>query len=216
MGIFEHLMETGCAGLLADYINSASRLVLVLLYDDRTIADCNRGFMRIAGIADKPRNLPIDMFLEDNSDKTIPMPESGTATRVRLSLVSQDMNLSLLEFSVFKAGPGAWLLVGENMTLNNNEIVTNIATLYEKLNNQMRELHKKNIELEKARREIKILSGLLPICSYCKNIRDDTGYWNKLEQFIQTHSDADFTHSICPECFEKHFSHLMDKKDKNE
>ncbi len=49
-------------------------------------------------------------------------------------------------------------------------------------------------------REIKTLRGIVPICSHCKKIRDDKGYWNHLEAYIQKHSDASFSHGICPEC----------------
>lgn len=55
-------------------------------------------------------------------------------------------------------------------------------------------------ELEKAMSEIKTLKGLLPICSTCKKIRDDKGYWNHLEAHIQKHSYATFSHGICPNC----------------
>lgn len=55
-------------------------------------------------------------------------------------------------------------------------------------------------ELQQKLNEIKILTGLLPICSKCKKIRDDKGYWNLLESYIQSHSGATFTHGICPEC----------------
>lgn len=58
-------------------------------------------------------------------------------------------------------------------------------------------------ELQEAHEDVNILSGLLPICAKCKKIRDDKGYWNKLEVYIQTHSDAEFTHGICPECSDK-------------
>jgi hypothetical protein len=50
---------------------------------------------------------------------------------------------------------------------------------------------------------IKTLSGLLPICASCKKIRDDKGYWNQIETYIKNHSDATFTHGICPDCMEK-------------
>jgi hypothetical protein len=46
----------------------------------------------------------------------------------------------------------------------------------------------------------------LPICSYCKDIRDDEGYWHQIEDYIRTHSEAEFSHSICPECAEKYYS----------
>ena len=58
-------------------------------------------------------------------------------------------------------------------------------------------------ERERALREIKTLSGLLPICMSCKKIRDDKGYWNQIEGYIRSHSQADFTHSLCPECVQK-------------
>lgn len=48
--------------------------------------------------------------------------------------------------------------------------------------------------------EVKSLSGLLPICSSCKQIRDDKGYWHQIESYIKNHSDAEFTHGICPKC----------------
>jgi PleD family two-component response regulator len=54
--------------------------------------------------------------------------------------------------------------------------------------------------LEESLAQVKTLTGLLPICARCKKIRDDNGYWNQIETFIEAHSDADFTHGICPEC----------------
>ena len=55
-------------------------------------------------------------------------------------------------------------------------------------------------ELQEALENIKMLSGLIPICAHCKKIRDDKGYWNNLEGYIQTHSEAKFSHGMCPEC----------------
>jgi PAS domain S-box-containing protein len=71
-------------------------------------------------------------------------------------------------------------------------------------------------ELQNALSEIKTLSGLLPICSYCKKIRDDKGYWNQIESYIQEHSTAEFSHSICQECAKKYYADLdlyNDEKD---
>ncbi|OPY92908.1 MAG: putative diguanylate cyclase YegE [Syntrophaceae bacterium PtaU1.Bin231] len=55
-------------------------------------------------------------------------------------------------------------------------------------------------ELQKALSEVKTLSGLIPICASCKKIRDDRGYWNQIESYIREHSDAEFSHGICPDC----------------
>jgi len=60
-------------------------------------------------------------------------------------------------------------------------------------------------QLEKALEEIKTLKGLIPICSYCKKIRNDEGFWDQVEVYFETHSDAKFTHSMCPECIRKHY-----------
>ncbi len=59
------------------------------------------------------------------------------------------------------------------------------------------------LDLQDALAKVKTLSGLLPICAACKKIRDDKGYWNQIESYIRDHSEADFTHSICPECSKK-------------
>jgi phosphoserine phosphatase RsbU/P len=58
-------------------------------------------------------------------------------------------------------------------------------------------------ELQGALAKVKLLSGLLPICASCKKIRDDKGYWNQLESYLQAHSEAEFSHGLCPECAEK-------------
>lgn len=58
-------------------------------------------------------------------------------------------------------------------------------------------------ELQKALTMVKQLSGLLPICSYCKRIRRDGDYWQQLEAYVSEHSEAEFSHGVCPECFEQ-------------
>lgn len=59
------------------------------------------------------------------------------------------------------------------------------------------------LQLQEALSKVKLLSGFLPICSSCKKIRDDRGYWNQIESYIRDHSEAEFSHGICPECFKK-------------
>jgi phosphoserine phosphatase RsbU/P len=59
-------------------------------------------------------------------------------------------------------------------------------------------------QLEDALATVKQLQGLLPICSYCKRIRDDKNYWQQVESYIAMHSEVQFTHGICPSCYEKH------------
>ena len=61
--------------------------------------------------------------------------------------------------------------------------------------------------------KVKLLSGLLPICASCKKIRDDKGYWNQIESYIRDHSEAEFSHGICPDCAQKLYPGLLNKKD---
>jgi phosphoserine phosphatase RsbU/P len=65
-----------------------------------------------------------------------------------------------------------------------------------------RRLAERVAELEEALAHVKLLQGILPICSYCKHVRDDRNYWQSVEGYISEHSEAKFSHSICPDCYE--------------
>jgi PAS domain S-box-containing protein len=60
-------------------------------------------------------------------------------------------------------------------------------------------------ELQTALNQVRQLSGLLPICAYCKKVRDDRGYWTQIEAYVRNHSEAEFSHGVCPDCEAKHF-----------
>lgn len=72
-----------------------------------------------------------------------------------------------------------------------------------------KELLLKNSELEKSFSEIKTLQGIIPICASCKKIRDDKGYWTQVEEYIHDHTDAAFTHGVCPECQKKLYENYL-------
>jgi CheY-like chemotaxis protein len=74
-------------------------------------------------------------------------------------------------------------------------------------------LTSKIAELGQALEQIKILSGIIPICAGCKKIRDDAGYWQQVEMYISKHSEAKFTHGICPECEKRLYAELDEKRD---
>ena len=67
------------------------------------------------------------------------------------------------------------------------------------------------LELQEAISDVKTLSGLLPICCSCKKIRDDRGYWNQIEAYIKDHSEAEFSHSICPDCAKRLYPEFYDR-----
>jgi FtsH-binding integral membrane protein len=84
----------------------------------------------------------------------------------------------------------------------NQSLIRRLSTARDELE---RRVEDRTMELRKALSEVKILSGLLPICSNCKKIRDDQGSWSQMELYIHQHSEAEFTHSLCPECAKKLF-----------
>lgn len=109
-------------------------------------------------------------------------------------------------FSTISAVIAAFFILQKQMKLTDVLIVKNIES--ERLQN---ELEKKVEELEVSITEIRTLSGLLPICASCKKIRDDEGYWNQIEGYIQKHSNAKFSHSVCPDCSKKLYPEMDDE-----
>jgi hypothetical protein len=85
-----------------------------------------------------------------------------------------------------------------------------IAKLMNELVSTKRDLQQKNSELQEALDQVKLLKGLLPICASCKNIRDDKGYWKTVESYISSHSEAQFSHGICPDCMKKLYPEFAD------
>ena len=74
------------------------------------------------------------------------------------------------------------------------------------------ELKKKNEELEKAAEEIKLLQGFIPVCAYCKKIRDMKGMWQQMEAYLQRHTGLQFSHGICAACLKKEYGKIYDPK----
>jgi hypothetical protein len=74
--------------------------------------------------------------------------------------------------------------------------ITELKHLQEEISNKV-------MQLEVALSAVRQLEGIIPICSYCNKIRDDEASWHRMENYISSHSEAKFSHGICPECFEK-------------
>ncbi len=88
--------------------------------------------------------------------------------------------------------------------VSNRELVSRVNSMA-RLIRAERKTDRYILELEQAMENIKVLSGIIPICMHCKKIRDDKGYWNQLEVFIQSHSSAQFSHGLCEACLEKYY-----------
>ena len=91
--------------------------------------------------------------------------------------------------------------------------LTQLKRTEENLKKRTVELENTNQKLQDALSQIKTLKGLLPICASCKNVRDDKGYWTQIETYIKNHSEAEFSHSICPVCAEKLYPEFYKKDD---
>ncbi len=72
-------------------------------------------------------------------------------------------------------------------------------------------LEARNRDLREALTNVKTLQGLLPICSSCKKIRDDDGYWHQVEEYLSAHSEVDFSHGLCPECSKRLFAEYFNE-----
>lgn len=121
--------------------------------------------------------------------------------------LSESLSLSeLLDINVFQDLSNSFFrltgLPTAILDLNGNIL---IASGWQKICNY--ETEKANLikKLQEALSEVKQLSGLLPICASCKKIRDDKGYWNQIESYIKKHSEAEFSHCMCPDCSEKYY-----------
>ena len=93
-----------------------------------------------------------------------------------------------------------------------NEVVSLLAITRDITEKKILECQKDKLitSLKEALGKVRTLSGFLPICSSCKKVRDDKGYWNQIEAYIRDHSEAEFTHSMCPDCVKRFYPHYHD------
>jgi len=92
---------------------------------------------------------------------------------------------------------------------------TSMASLQQEIMERKRieeEREKLIKDLQEALARVKLLSGMLPVCSSCKKIRDDKGYWTQIEAYVRDHSEAEFSHGICPDCMKKLYPDFADNK----
>jgi CheY-like chemotaxis protein len=111
------------------------------------------------------------------------------------------------------AGVGAYLVKPPDANELNRAIIITLARFKEllelnRLNHELRrvnqELQKRNQQLQSAMKTIKTLSGLVPVCAWCgRKIQETDGHWVDIEKYIEQHSEAEFTHGICPDCLAK-------------
>lgn len=104
--------------------------------------------------------------------------------------------------------PSVWATLAISFLITTAIFYVSAAGLFQGMRRLVDKVDKQNRELEAALKEIKTLHGLLPICASCKKIRDDQGYWQQLEEYLGDHTQAEFTHGLCPECMKELYPEL--------
>jgi len=107
---------------------------------------------------------------------------------------------------------GAFNAMSEDLGKARGQADQAIAELRDARDHLEQRVRERTRELETALEKVQVLSGMLPICSACKKIRNDEGYWQQVEQFVETHTGARFTHGLCPECGIKLYGDILSKE----
>ena len=149
-------------------------------------------------------------------DLTHPDDLQGDLKRTQRLLDGIEKSFKMEKRYLHKQGQVVWAILGLSIVRNAEKqpqyFIAQIQDITERKQAEQ-ERDRLISELSEALMQVKALRGLLPICSVCKKIRDDQGYWQRLEAYITQHSDAEFTHSICPECAHKLYPELVADKD---
>lgn len=137
-----------------------------------------------------------DIYPKEHADQrqatSIKVFETGESQSVEVVVPLPDRTL----YYIAKANP---------VRNESGEVVMNVTHAIDITERKLAEeaLKDESLRLQQALDEVKTLRGILPICSYCKKIRDDEGYWSQVEQYFSNHTNAKFSHGICPACFKK-------------
>ena len=168
------------------------------------IADNNRTFFSVNERMTELLGMSKDELIgKSNTDITHPQDIELSKERLESLFQGKIDSYRMEKRYIRKDGNDIWVdLSVSNIRDNNGDTKASIGMMADITARKRAEealLQERN-KLQKALSEIKTLRGILPICSYCKKIRNDEGYWDQIESYIRDHSEAEFSHSICQEC----------------
>jgi len=155
-----------------------------------------------------PKDIICGLECEADHFITKPYNEGFLLSHIHYVLVNKELRKNAMAdmgLEIFFAGQKHFI------TSTRMQILDLLFSTYEAVIQKNKELEKTNEELLKSLETIKRLQGLIPICARCKKIRNDKGYWQQLEVYIQDHSEAEFTHGLCPDCEDKLYSKYSKK-----
>lgn len=194
----------------ARFIEQSRSVVVVELAADGTIRTTNALFAELVGSTAPLSGHPLGDFVRSHlPDDLLETLAEGEVRQFSLNLQGAGTDTFGMKVKLF-ATDGGFVMFGEVATIETGDMLAEMGRLNTELLNVTRELERKNAALERARIRIKTLSGLLPICAHCKKIRDDGGYWQQVESYVRDHSEATFSHSICPDCMTEHYGDILE------
>jgi DNA-binding response OmpR family regulator len=154
----------------------------------------------------RPDLVLLDVMLPDISGIDVCMQiKADTQLQTSVILLSGVLVSSEYQAEGLNVGADGYI----TRPVSNKELLARVHSMAriilaeEKLREKERDQEKLIMKLQEALAEIKTLRGFIPICAACKKIRDDEGYWNRLEEYISQRTDAVFSHGLCPECADK-------------
>ena len=153
-------------------------------------------------------------------------PDDRAAMQTWIGACSAGQKPDALDFRIIKPDGTMRFIRGDGEAVHNDKSgsiylagsaqdITESKRAEDELRRYSSELEKNNKELQDALANVKQLTGMLPICASCKQIRDDSGYWQGVEMYISAHSNAEFSHGLCPECEKKAYEELDNLKNGN-
>ncbi len=172
----------------------------------RNINNLIPGYKHLAGVISsivqgKEGHIKYDVLIDEQRYSRyayyMPVKFNSTYWSIMVTVPEDDIDELLKEFR------NSLVIIFILLVLTSGLFIAILMKNLVSIKKQKEELEQKNEEIKNAMNNIKELSGLLPICSSCHKVRNDSGYWERLEQYIEAHSNAEFTHSLCPGCAQK-------------
>lgn len=204
------------AQALTEIIESSNALLVFVLDAQAKIVDANQAARSLLFPGNDIRGLDfMHLVVQNQRSDLVQECQPDQVVQRDYTFMLPDRTQLQLACSIARSDQG-FLVVVNNPTQGQSPIWEGMTKLNQEVNDANRKLNRKIRQLEQAKERIRVLDGLLPICSACKKIRDDKGYWNQLEVYISDHTDTSFSHGICPDCaIELYGKYLQgDKHDK--
>jgi PAS domain S-box-containing protein len=177
---------------IPDSIYFKDRQSRLLRMNRKNLIDLNMNLDQIVGKTD------IELWGEEFGRKTV--------ADEQLLMETGEPIIGLIETRYIENGQINWTWTTKVPLRDISGQIVGLVGITREINDVMRaqaERDKLIDELKDALADVRLLSGMVPICANCKKIRDDQGFWTQIESYIQDHSDAKFSHSICPDCAAK-------------